>query len=257
MNSCIYRGKIKHARYQPVNNAFSYKLFMMYLDLAELEDVFRGKWLWSVDRFNFSYLRRGDHFGDRTISIDMEVRNLILKKTGKPSVGPIRMLTHLRYFGHCFNPATFYYCYDENGSNLEVIVVEIHNTPWGEMFCYVLDKRLEQREDNGRRYCFKKDFHVSPFIDMDIHYAWFFTEPSEILAVHMVDFKDELKLFEANLLMERVDISGKNLSSVLINYPFMTMNVVRAIYWQAFRLWKKGAPFYTHPKKMEDMGGVR
>jgi len=253
MNSCIYRGQIKHARYQPVNNAFSYKLFMMYLDLAELDEVFRGKWLWSIDSFNFAYLRRGDHFGDRTISIDLEVRNLILKKTGKALLGPIRMLTHLRYFGYCFNPATIYYCYDENGSNLDIIVVEIHNTPWGEMFCYVLDKRAELREDNERRYCFKKIFHVSPFIDMNIHYEWFFTEPSESLSVHMTDFKDDQKLFEADLRMKKVEISGKSLSSVLVNYPVMTMKVVAAIYWQAFRLWKKGAPFYTHPKKMEHM----
>lgn len=254
MNSCIYKGTIKHARYSPVKNDFRYTLFMMYLDLAELNQIFRDKLFWSVDSFNLACLKRKDHFGDETISIEQAVRNLILDKTGHHSRGPIRMLTHLRYFGHCFNPATFYYCYDDSGSTLEVIVVEIHNTPWGEVFCYVLDNRLEQKERNGRKYSLRKNFHVSPFIDMDISYLWFFTEPEEMLEVQMIDFKNNRKLFEADLHMKRVEISSASLASVLVNYPFMTMKVVAAIYWQALRLWKKGAPFYPHPKKEEAVG---
>jgi DUF1365 family protein len=118
-----------------------------------------------------------------------------------------------------------------------------------------LDKNLEEREENGRRYSLRKDFHVSPFIDMDISYSWFFTEPSEALDVQMTDFKNNRKLFEADLHMRRVEVSSASLASVLVYYPFMTMKVVSAIYWQALRLWKKGAPFYAHPKKRQEVGG--
>lgn len=253
MMSCIYIGEIKHARYGPVKNAFQYNLFMMYLDLSEISEVFRDRWFWSVDRFNIAYLRRGDHFGDQSFSIDQAVRDLILEKTRHHSLGPIRMLTHLRYFGYCFNPVTFYYCYDKTGNSLETIVVEIHNTPWGEVFCYVLDQRLEERVGKKRKYFLKKNFHVSPFIDMDISYTWLFTEPGEDLAVHMIDFQDNQKLFEAELLMKRYEISGRSLASVLISHPFMTMKVSLAIYWQALKLWKKGAPFFVHPRKKQQM----
>lgn len=250
MNSCIYSGRIKHARYQPVTNTFRYNLFMMYLDLSELDEVFKETWLWSVDRLNLAYLRRGDHFGDQSVSIDRAVRKLIHERTGQPSRGPIRMLTHLRYFGHCFNPVTVYYCYNVTGNSLETIVVEIHNTPWGEVYCYVLDNQLLQEQGGQRKYSFKKDFHISPFMQMDIFYTWFFSDPAETLSIQMIDFQDNRKLFEAELYMQRLEIRKKNLASILINYPLMTVKVIVAIYWQAFRLWKKGAPFFSHPKKM-------
>lgn len=251
MNSCIYQGQAIHARYHPVANGFNFKLFMMYLDLEELDEVFQGRWFWSTKHFNLAYLRRKDHFGDPTISLDQSVRNLVAKETGSPCQGPIRMLTHLRYLGYCFNPATLYYCYDQGGKELEAIVVEIHNTPWGEVFCYVLDQKMEEREGTTRIYSFDKDFHVSPFMDMNISYTWKFGEPGKELQVLMMDFHDEEKLFEAKLILNRRDLNPKNLAAVLTCHPLMTFKVTAGIYWQALRLWQKGCPFYTHPTKRE------
>jgi DUF1365 family protein len=42
MESCLYTGQVGHQRLTPVANAFCYSLFFMYLDLAELEQVFAG-----------------------------------------------------------------------------------------------------------------------------------------------------------------------------------------------------------------------
>ena len=100
MESCIYRGKVKHIRYRPARNAFTYSLFMLCLDLTELDEVFRGRWLWSVGRPNLAWLKRKDHFGDPKFTIADAVRNLVEEKTGRRPEGPIRMLAHLRYFGH-------------------------------------------------------------------------------------------------------------------------------------------------------------
>ena len=253
MNSCIYQGEVRHARYQPVSNGFHFKLFMMYLDLSELDEVFASRWLWSTNHFNLAYLRRKDHFGDPSITLDQAVRDLVAEKTGTPCQGPIRMLSHLRYWGYCFNPATFYYCYDQSGKELETIIVEIHNTPWGEVFCYVLERKNEQREGETRTHRFNKDFHVSPFMDMDISYTWQFEEPGDDLKVLMMDFRDNEKLFEAELTLQRREINAQNLAAVLIKHPLMTFKVTAGIYWQALRLWQKGSPFYTHPAKRDEM----
>ncbi len=43
MESAIYTGTIRHARYQPRPHSFSYRIFMMYLDLSELDQVFNGR----------------------------------------------------------------------------------------------------------------------------------------------------------------------------------------------------------------------
>ena len=108
MKSCIYQGTVRHRRFTPVFNAFQYRLYLMYLDLAELPHVFDAHPLWSAEHVNLAYLRRRDHFGAPHISLDRAIRDLVEEKLGTRPEGPVRMLTHLRYFGYCFNPASFF-----------------------------------------------------------------------------------------------------------------------------------------------------
>jgi len=244
MHSAIYQGKVRHRRFQPVDNVFEYRLFMMYLDLAE------KRWFWSVDRFNLAYLRRRDHLGDSGISIDTSVRSLVREETGIEPEGPIRLLTHLRYFGHCFNPVSFFYCFDCTDSRLETIVAEVNNTPWHERHCYVLTEELNDASEPWKHYRFKKSFHVSPFMGMEMDYDWRFLQPGQRLQVHMQNFKNEEKLFDATLSVRRTDISGRALARVLMKYPAMTLQIVAKIYRQALKLRLKGATFYPHPSKL-------
>jgi len=251
MRSAIYEGTVRHRRFAPVRNEFAYRLFMMYLDLGELDEVFRGHWLWSTRHFNLACLRRKDHLGDPTISIDEAVRLLVAERTGARPTGPIRLLTHLRYFGHCFNPVSFFYCYDADGQRVETIVAEITNTPWHERHCYVLAETMNEHKHPWKHYRFPKTFHVSPFMDMNVGYDWRFLEPGERVQIHMEDWAEGGKLFDATLSLRRQPINAGGLIRVLTRYPLMTVQVVAKIHWQALRLWRKGAPFYVHPKKRQ------
>jgi uncharacterized protein len=229
---------------------FQYRLFFMFLDLAELPRLFNIHPFWSYERFNIACFRRRDHFGDPTIPLDQAVRDLVEDRLGNRPNGPIRLLTHLRYWGHCFNPASFYYCYDSADTGVETIIVEIHNTPWEERYCYVFGRQQNEHPiEYWRRYQFAKSFHVSPFIDMDIHYDWRLREPDDSLYVHMIDYQGGQKLFDASLALERREINRSSLTRVLIRYPMMTGKVITMIYWQALRLIVKKTPFFTHPRK--------
>jgi DUF1365 family protein len=250
IKSAIYEGSVRHRRFRPRPNMFQYRLFFMFLDLEELPTLFDIHPLWSYQRWNVAYFRRKDHFGDSSVTMDTAVRDLVQTHLGKRPAGPIRLLTHLRYFGYCFNPASFYYCYDASDTRVETIVVEIHNTPWGERHCYVFgDNQNEHPVDHWRRYRFNKIFHVSPFIDMDIQYDWRFRVPGDIIRVHMIDIEKDKKLFDASLMLKRQPISHKELTRVLLKYPLMTMKVTTMIHFQALRLLLKNTPFFTHPKK--------
>ena len=252
MHSCIYEGTIRHRRFFPRVNRFRYRIFFMFLDLAELDSVFNDHPLWSIGHVNAAYLRRRDHFGDPHLSIDHAVRELVHRKLGSSPQGSIRMLTHLRYWGHCFNPVTFYYCYDAKDRQVETIVAEIHNTPWGEYYCYVLGSDADiHSQPDWRRYKHEKAFHISPFIDLNIHYDWRFREPGGRLNVHLIDYQKDRKLFDATLTLTRREISRRALSDVLIKYPLMTVKVIGMIYWQALRLLLKKIPFYEHPGKQD------
>jgi len=228
---------------------FKYRLFFMFLDLAELPTLFDNHPFWSFEGVNVASFRRRDHFGDPAIPLEQALADLVEDRLGSRPNGPIRLLTHLRYYGHCFNPASFYYCYDSADTEVETIVVEIHNTPWRERHCYVLlAEQNEHPVKYWRRHQFAKAFHVSPFIDMDIHYDWRFREPQDSLQVHMIDYQDGEKLFDASLALQRREISRSSLNRMLIRYPVMTGKVITMIYWQALRLVLKKTPFFAHPK---------
>ena len=250
IKSCIYEGTIRHRRYRPRPNHFQYRLFFLFLDLDELPTLFDIHPLWSYEKVNLAYFRRRDHFGDPAVPMKTTVQNLVEKHLGRRPEGPIRLLTHLRYFGLCFNPASFYYCYDKEDAQVDAIVLEIHNTPWGERFCYVMGaEQSDHPIKDWRRHTAAKTFHVSPFLDMDIHYDWRFRLPDETIRVHIIDYQEGRKLFDATLALQRRPLNQRALSQVLIKYPAMTAKVVFLIYWQALRLTLKRTPFFSHPNK--------
>jgi DUF1365 family protein len=222
---------------------------MMYLDLSEMEEVFRGRWLWSADRLNIASFNRAYHLGDPSIPLDEAVRDIVVARSGSRPEGPIRMLTQLRHFGYNFNPVSFYYCFDKEGRQVETIIVEIHNTPWGELFCYVLGNDQKERPEKQKKFLLSKAFHISPFMDMDIDYQWEFTDPGDSIHILMTSYQKEDKIFDAELAMDRREITGPELCRMLIKYPFMNMKIIGAIYWQALCLKAKGAKFYIHPSK--------
>jgi DUF1365 family protein len=249
MESCLYTGTVRHRRLAPVENRFRYSIFMVSLDLAELDEVFRGRWLWSARRPALAWFRRKDHLGDPAVPLDVAVRDLVEERTGRRPDGPIRILTHLRYFGYVQNPVSFHFCFDRAGRRVETVVAEITNTPWGERHCYVLPRAESRGRGPVLRFVFPKDFHVSPFMGMDQVHDWRFFVGDDRLLVHMENFEGGKKVLDATLRLRRREITGPALARTLLRHPFMTLSVVAAIYFQAFRLWRKRMPFHPHPKK--------
>jgi hypothetical protein len=221
---------------------------MLYLDLAELPGLFDRYWLWSATRPALARWHREDHHGGRQ-DLDTAIRQLVETRTGIRASGPIRLLTHPRYFGLGFNPVSFYYCFDRDDRHVEAVVAEINNTPWGEQHCYVLPAASSVGAGDKLRFRFGKDFHVSPFMPMDMDYDWRFSAPGAHLLIHMENWRESSNVFDATMNLEREEISSRSLAAALASYPFMTAKVLFAIYWQALRLWLKRTPFHTHPAK--------
>jgi len=245
--SAVYEGWVRHRRHGPVQHAFRYRVFMMYLDLGELPGLFDGHPLWSARRAAPARFRRSDYMGDPARPLDDCVRELVAERTGERPGGPVRLLTNCRYLGHGFNPVSFYYCFDRSGERVEAVVAEVTNTPWGESHCYVLDR---QGADGAvMRDTMDKVFHVSPFIGMENEYEWRVTEPGDQLQVHIDERHEGEPVFDATLSLGRREITRTLLTRVLARYPLMTVQVVGRIYANAIRLKLKGAPYYRHPDR--------
>ena len=249
-NHQLYWGTISHQRHTPFKRFFSYPIFMAYIDISSLVSTMKPSLLWNINKPALVSFKRKDYHGDPDLDLDSAVRKTLHEKTGKVFKGPIRLLTHLRYFGHCFNPVSFYYCFDDLDQKVEAIMAEVTNTPWKERHAYIIEEQTENNTRTGFIASPKKQLHVSPFWGMDHDYEWFFSQPEDSLNVKMKNFKDGEKVFNVSLDLKRRAFSNAGLVKAISRFPFITLMVVYRIHWQAFMLYVKRAPFFTHPDKL-------
>ena len=244
MKSAIFTGFVSHQRSAERAHGFRYRMYMYLLDLSELDQAFQGIRSHSIERWNLvSYFRR-DFLGDPGTPLIEAVRDRVEAQLGRRPLGAIQLMTQLRTFGYVFNPVSFYMCYDEQGK-LDAIVSEITNTPWRERFSYVLDAAGEDE----LVFRFNKDFHVSPFFDMDQVYEWRFQVGDERIQVTMTNFEAGHPVFCADFTANRQPIQRRTLRAALWRYPIQPLRMHLAIYVHAAVLFIKRVPFFTHPKK--------
>lgn len=244
MNSALYSGWIAHRRFAPRAHDFRYRIGLLYLDLDEQSAVLNVSPVAGNSRWAPFSFRETDYLREQTrqgIPLIDAVRERVKQAIGHAPKGRICLLTQARSWGLAFNPVSFFYCFEEDGT-LAAILCEVSNTPWRERYHYVLPADGEGHQ----HFAVAKAFHVSPFLPRDLEYRMSFSPPGERLGVHMADWQGELKMFDATLNLERQDLNRGNLHRYLLAFPWMTAKTCLAIYWQALRLLLKRIPIFPH-----------
>lgn len=243
----IFTGMVRHRRFTPKRHQFSYKLFMFCFDINDASNSFKGIKQVSIEKFNWFSFHRKNYLSHPEIPLDDYARQLVAAKFDNYPKGKIYLLTNLSCLGYCLNPISLYFIFDETNQQLDYLIIEVTNTPWGEKHNYVLSS-LASPENDVYRFQFQKELHVSPFMAMNYAYQFNLKLTKQKIIVHMENYIDGKKDFDATLMLTASAQKETSFKKVFRRYPLITYKVAAAIYWQAFKLWIKGVPFHAHPK---------
>jgi DUF1365 family protein len=253
IESGLFVGTLRHRRFTPVPHAFTYRLFMVLLDIDRVSELMRVSSLTSYNHWNLASFDDRDHLGDPNRPLRERLLDDAKRHGIELPAGRIFLLTHLRYLGYCFNPVSFFYCFD-SADQLQVVVAAVNNTFGG-------SHRYWLRRDPARRpfrAAAEKCLYVSPFMPMDLEYAFAFTAPADSLVAHMetrragpvapvapVGTVSPVSpvtpvTFDATLSLERRPWNAAEIRRALLRYPAMTAQVMAGIHWEALKLWSKG-----------------
>jgi hypothetical protein len=240
--SCLYEGEIRHRRRDPANE-FRHRVTLAYLDLDELPRLLGGRLIRPAP--GLLRFRRADYLGDPATALADAVRGRVMELGGERPGGPIRVLTQLRSCGICFNPVSFYYCFDPPGEHLDHVLAEVTNTPWGERRAYLLgDRRTGSRVVRGD---FDKQLHVSPFFGMDHRYHARASTPGSTLSVHIENEHRDRTVFDATLRLDRHELTPASAARLTVAHPAASLRTLALIYGHALGLKLKGARLHPHP----------
>jgi DUF1365 family protein len=233
----LFVGTLRHRRFTPVPHAFTYPLFMALLDIDRVPELMKRSRFTSHNRWNWASFDDRDHFGDPSRPLRERLTTDAARHGIELPEGPVFLLTHLRYLGYAFNPVSFFYCFDR-AQELRLVLAEVSNT-FGGTHNYWLQPDPAARTF---RSAAAKSLYVSPFMPVDLDYAFAFTTPASRLVAHMQTSRAGAVGFDATLSLERRAWNAAELRRVLMRYPAMTTNVIAQIHWQALKLWWKGVP---------------
>lgn len=252
-NSSIYLGNINHRRLSPKTHSFNYALYMLALDINEIEKRQSPSWLFGFSTFHPLRFVEKDYLRSEPGTLNQRIRNKVNELADDIDISRIIMLVQVRCFGIYFSPANFYFCYDQN-ENCTHMLAEVSNTPWNERHYYLVN--LQNKDEMVS----EKTFQVSPFMDLDMSYFWQVKPPSnnnDKLAINIESKRENLqsgkmdKLFDVSLRLHKKEFTHKSLLRVWCQLPVMTIKVVFSIYWQALKLFIKGIPFIGYQKKVK------
>jgi DUF1365 family protein len=224
----------------PFRRSFAHRIAMLEIDISRLEEANRLSHLFSVERGNVISFRSSDH-GARSAAVPLRVwaEARFAEASIELDGGPIRLVTFPRVLGYGFAPISLWFGHGPDGE-CRGVIYEVHNT-FGETHAYVC------AFDGDQCAQAPKEFHVSPFFSVTGHYRFTLGQSEEAMRLTVENFGKDGRLHVASLDVRPRPLTSGTLGQWLLVMPFSGLGVMVAIYWQALRLWLKGAQYHDKP----------
>ena len=235
----IYHGKVVHVRTAPKRHVLSMDVFEIFINLDDVEALTKKLRLFSFNRFNLFSINDKKWGARNGRPLATHVRSLATKAAGPDAARHIFMLCFPALLGRVFNPLTTYYCYDDAG-DLRCLVFEVSNT-FGEHYTYVVPSGEAQSSHPKR-------FHVSPFNKVEGSYSFQAKSPGDQLRLCVRLDKGGATILNTWFEGVRVELTDWALFKAFLRMPLLPLQILFAIHWEAFKLWRKGLAFNASPK---------
>lgn len=245
--SALYYGAVLHRRTRPARHRLRYRVFSMLIDLDELPLLDRSLRFFSYNRFNIFSFQDRDHGSGERRPLRAHIEAVLKRHGIDIDGGAIRLLCMPRILGYVFNPLSVYFCYGHDGK-LVAILYEVSNT-FGERHNYLIEARGNTGQTISQTS--KKNFHVSPFLPLDLQYRFRIAPPAGTTAVSVHVHDKAGLILSASLSGERMELTNRALYRTFMLYPLLTLKVVGGIHWEALKLWRKGVKVHTKPSPPE------
>ncbi len=248
----LCQGWLSHQRLagaQSPAHSFGYPIWMAWLDIDALPTLNQHGPCWGFEKPALVTIRCRDYLTGLQGTRLRDRLNLALTQAGLPAPsGQIFLLSQPRSWGHGFNPVSFWFCYSNDPNpRLQYLLAEVTNTPWGERHVYVAAVSPKPDAEGVYHFQLDKVLHVSPFMPMQQRYEWHLRLDAEKLRLHMQSQDANGVCFNARLLLRHEPLTTGNATRVALLQPWQNGRNLLRIYWQALRLWWRGARFHAHP----------
>ena len=174
MNSRLFECRILHDRFIPRRHRFLYRVFMLAVDLDELDLVAKNSRLLRINRGGMFSFRESDFLktneevhnpsevapavprADESVPLKKRVIDFLQSRGVSDEVTRIELITMPRVAGYLFNPVAFYFCYDTEDRPVaaisEAAQVPRLGAPAG----------VDTNRHRTRRFAFPPALHVNP-----------------------------------------------------------------------------------------------